>query len=690
MGRQQQTFYPFQGGLDLETPAISMPPGKIIAVMNYEGAANGYRRIDGFERFDGQQSPSRVTFYIADFEQGETELVEGDIVEGATSGATGIVIGTSLEDGSWATDDASGKLGLHTVAGEFEAGEDLEVSAAVVAVLAGELLAGDRHSSDSEMLFWQTLTENTRAEIEEVPGSGPVRGVVWIDDALFAFRDNVGGTAGTVWRATPAGWSQISLGSLLKFDASTDRFTAGETITGGTSGATAVVREAARYSDTEWDLGASGVLVLGSVVGTFQNNEIITGGTSGATAAVDGTISAAALPPGGRYRFVRENFYGSTGTERVYGVNGVGPAFDFDGENIVLIPSGMEDDRPFLIAAHKKHLFLGFPKGSLQHSGLGEPRIFSAIIGAEEIGMGQELTNLVPNSADTLLVTTDRSIAILSGTSIADFALQTLSQETGARQDSAAWIGDVLYQDERGIRSVTTSQRYGNFTVGTYTQLISKELRRKNRLEISVVDAFALKAKDAYWLFFEDGTALTLYIGRKKPEPFLLGYPFVPSCFWIEEIAGEERVFAGTDDGWVYELNVGPSFDGEDLEAFVQFPFAHQGGPRVMKRYHKAMLELEAPPSSTLSIISQFDYGAGLQPFAGEDVFSILSGGGGSWGVVNWGEFYWDSPVVAQAYAHLEGMGANMALTIASSSAIMDSHTLQGVTLAFSVRGQLR
>jgi hypothetical protein len=56
-------------------------------------------------------------------------------------------------------------------------------------------------------------------------------------------------------------------------------YVVGETITGGTSGATAVVR-----------VVGSGFLDVDTVVGTFQNAETLTGGTSGATAAESGTL----------------------------------------------------------------------------------------------------------------------------------------------------------------------------------------------------------------------------------------------------------------------------------------------------------------------------------------------------------------------------------------------------------------
>lgn len=69
----------------------------------------------------------------------------------------------------------------------------------------------------------------------------------------------------------------------LNFDAQTANFTAGATLTGGTSGAHAPIVKVI-------DNGTTGTLWLGSVTGgSFQDNEIITGGGGSATA--DGTVS---------------------------------------------------------------------------------------------------------------------------------------------------------------------------------------------------------------------------------------------------------------------------------------------------------------------------------------------------------------------------------------------------------------
>jgi hypothetical protein len=79
------------------------------------------------------------------------------------------------------------------------------------------------------------------------------------------------------------GWARRP-GSTLLYQTQTGNFTVGNTLTGGTSGATARI-----VADT--DAGATGTLTLYDVVGTFVNGELITDG-SGGSATTNGTVTA--------------------------------------------------------------------------------------------------------------------------------------------------------------------------------------------------------------------------------------------------------------------------------------------------------------------------------------------------------------------------------------------------------------
>lgn len=124
MAQTKTQYYPFGGGLDVVTPAISVNPGRALAMQNYEPWFNGgYRRIPGFERFDGRPKPSEQTFLGFEVNASE-DIVLGASLTGAPSGATGVVVGVYEDDGSRGND----MLALTKVVGTFLDGDDLGVN----------------------------------------------------------------------------------------------------------------------------------------------------------------------------------------------------------------------------------------------------------------------------------------------------------------------------------------------------------------------------------------------------------------------------------------------------------------------------------------------------------------------------------------------------------------------------------
>ena len=124
--------FPLQGGLNEVTPPLSLKGGELFGVSNYEpGAKGGYRRIDGYERLDGQPAPSEASYWILNFDAGD--IVEPSVTAqcfGDTSGAKGEVGNVVLESGTWAGSDAAGYLILYGVIGAFIDDEPLSFTGA--------------------------------------------------------------------------------------------------------------------------------------------------------------------------------------------------------------------------------------------------------------------------------------------------------------------------------------------------------------------------------------------------------------------------------------------------------------------------------------------------------------------------------------------------------------------------------
>jgi hypothetical protein len=113
--RLESTYFPFEGGVNMVDPSLALEPGELVSADNFEIDIRGrYRRIDGYERFDGQTLPSEISFYRIPFTTGyardsvfnmafstafDMQIPSvGDSVKGATSGAIGSVLSVSVED----------------------------------------------------------------------------------------------------------------------------------------------------------------------------------------------------------------------------------------------------------------------------------------------------------------------------------------------------------------------------------------------------------------------------------------------------------------------------------------------------------------------------------------------------------------------------------------------------------------
>jgi hypothetical protein len=131
-GNVDSKSFPLKGGINLIDAPLTIPSGMCLAAVNYELLTNdGYRRVDGYERFDGQASPTDASYWVLDFNTGSiVEPAVDSTAIGATSGATGKVGLIVVASGSWATSDAAGYIILFNVSGSFIDTEALSFTAA--------------------------------------------------------------------------------------------------------------------------------------------------------------------------------------------------------------------------------------------------------------------------------------------------------------------------------------------------------------------------------------------------------------------------------------------------------------------------------------------------------------------------------------------------------------------------------
>lgn len=684
-------FFDLTGGLDLVTPAIKKKPGSLIAVRNYEPHPKGLQRIDGYERFDGRPEPSAQSYWVLNFDGGTATIAEGNTVTGASSGATGkALVAMVVSSGSFGASNAAGYLVLTQVSGTFQDNENLQVSA-VTKCQANGTATEDGASNDTDDDTWtQDAIETARALIAVPPtASGAIRGGFVLGAVNYCFRDNAGGTAGQLFKQTTSGWVSQSLGSRVKFITGTGEISTGQTVTGASSGATGVVTRVALRTGSYSGGTAVGQLIFATITGTFTNGENLRVG--GVTKAVaDGDSAAIALPAAGTYRAIVHNFFGQSDLVRAYFTTTTGTAFEWDGTVCVPLITGMTTDTPSHIAEHKNHLMLAFPGGSLQHCSPGAPYEWTAVTGASELGIGEDITGLAPDVAGTMVVFGRNRNSILYGNDVSDWVLQTLSKTAGAVENTMQQIGRPIYLDDAGLRTLDTTADFGDFRLGTITQPIEPLFKTKRAAGVTAVASLRSRAKDQYRIFWSDGTSFTVYLGHKKPEITVVELGITPSAVWMgEDSSGNELLFCGTSAGMVYQLDSGTSADGSAITAYARFAFTHCGAPQINKVWRRGLLEIDASGAISIGVSAELSYGDPDSVPMLETSFSVQAGGG-FWDEAVWDQFRWDSPIEGTARIGLDGRGRNISLLIASVATYEQPHIAHGLTLFYSARGKAK
>lgn len=684
------------GGLDEISQPLAIKPGRALSCVNYEALEDGYARVEGYERFSGQTLPSETPFWLLSFDNGTIPIVEGDTITGALSGATAIaIVDPEVVTGDWLVTPATGRLGLRALAGVFQNGENLLVGGIVHAAADGTTLEGMSASGDDyEDNAARAARVYGRSLIAAVPGSGPVRGVWEFNGTVYAFRDNVGGTAGAIYKSSAGGWVTVgSLGHMLAFTSGgVTEILEGQTVTGATSAATGIVRRAVLQSGT-WGAGdAAGYFILSNIVGVFVAENLNVGASLN-LATIAAAPVANALPPGGRYFFLTHNFYGASGTRRVYGVNGVGPGFEFDGTYFVPILTGAAVETPQRIAKFRNQLFLAYPNGLVQGSEVGEPIGWDVSGGAWEVGIGSDVADFIQHT-DSLLILGKHAIFSLTGYDSTDFILSQITDEAGAKPFTGQRIGAGIYLDNRGLRSITTSQEFGNFSMGSITESVKKTLGRRKKSGVRPIASVLVRTKSHYRMFYDDGSGLSFYVGRKVPEPMYFELGKNLTCVSSNEsedddTLDDERVFFGDDEGFVYQMDSGPSYDGEAILAYVRLAYSHMGSPNLMKRVSKVSMDVTAPAPMTLRFIVDFDY-ASREQFDSSQIEVEAVGTGGLYDVNNYDEFFWSGPDENVLEGTVEGQGFNASMTIFSESDSVPPHILRGATFFYLKRGVRR
>ena len=667
-------YLPFGGGMDIVTPVIQRKPGTLRETQNYEiGINGGYIGTRGYERFDGRTKPSAAEYGILNVTITGAFAV-GDTITGATSGATAIVLAV-------VTSSDPDYLVVTKISGSFVA-ETLNVSASPQGTITAAPSVGAASTTQLHAQYTNLAADEYRDDITAVTGTGSILGVWRLAGVTYAWRNNAGGTAAAIYKSSSSGWTLVPLGEEISFTVGASSLDEGDTLTQG--GVTATIKRIVITSGTIAGGTAAGRLIIhGRAGGNYAAGAATS--TGGGTLTLSGAQTAITISPSGRYEFYNYKFGTAT---RAYGCDGVNRGFEFDGTDYSYTPitTGMSTDTPTHVWVHAKHLFFSF-SNSVQHSGTGTPYAWTVISGAAELLVKEAVTGFATETggdgAAALGIYTNSGVEMLYGSSSANWLKVEVPGEIGARAYSLTQTGPRLFMGNRGITNLGGSP---------LSDLLQSFVNSRRNL---VRAAIFCRDKSQYRIFFSDSYALYVTIATEGNKMKILGMmpqlfvDEVTCAFSLEDSDGTEVMMFGSDDGFVYQMDKGTSFDGDNVNRYLVLNFHHSKSPRFQKSYKSLSMEVDGGGYAEFSFAFELGY-ISTEVSQPSPVTREIEFSSGNWDSGSWDSGFWDGQTLRPENFKLEGSAENISLIIRSESDYFEPIQFSGALMTLLKRRKLR
>ena len=325
----------------------------------------------------------------------------------------------------------------------------------------------------------------------------------------------------------------------------------------------------------------------------------------------------------GKTRFSRYNY---TGTEKIAIVDGANAPALYDNNTFTVLDAGPTDIvSAGFVVNFKNQLFFG-KSNLLTFTAPYTDNDFTAAAGSGTISLGAVITGLIV-FRQQLIIFTESSIFQLVGNTIADFQLQPVTTDIGCVDtDTIQEVGgDIMFLGPDGLRLLSGTDRIGDFGLGVVSKAIQKEVTSF----ISTNTSFAsvvIRNKSQYRILGYNtnitqensqgilGTQFSGQGGEEMAWGELRGIrAYVADSRFYQNV--ETIVFAN-DDGYLYQMEDGNSFDSLNIQTTFATPFIPVSDPQIRKTFYKAFLytDPQGSVSFDMSLKLDFDQLNSVQP----------------------------------------------------------------------------
>lgn len=621
------------GGLVTNQPTLAQAaqmPGTARELVNFEPSVEGgYRRINGYTKWMPDPAPIIPTAYA----------------NGASSGTT-INVG-NIEQYLFV------QMGGYTITAQFGIGGPTRtvsnyVSAGGPKDRTGTLDVSSSISvTDKTPIFFSTSPAGYPSNIITVPGNAHIQ--------LTSFPGLFGSSANTVYFLGPYGaisrnqgsfgdkWGVVNMMNGLhlysptglpapygKFYSRVDG--AGQT---GTTLSIKDVKYAPRLGDTFIISGVAGVYTVDTGTYTLSNNTCTINiyptlaSSPGNNARVEWlsySFDTAGQALATTQFSIGQQDYVAVAGKPCYIVSRYAGCYEMVSELNAKI-AALNETQVFTnsVAYFKNHMFWGHPT-RLFFSAPFNVFDYSPAAGAGEISIGDTIVGLL-SLRDSLIIFCRKSIHRLTGSSVDNFSLSPITENTGCVDGATIQEinGDVLFLSDNGfVRLLDTDQQSG-LGLGVVSNTISTETTAFLNIGAASQRYYSsvfFPNKQQYRVFrigdfgnpstgTSDPTgviAAQVFANPAEISWALTSRLFVYSNF-LDRLKNE-CVFIQypTQSTYVYQMDSGNTFDGTNITATYSTPYYHMNDPRVRKAFLNLETTVEPEGAVTITVDTILNY----------------------------------------------------------------------------------
>lgn len=385
--------------------------------------------------------------------------------------------------------------------------------------------------------------------------------------------------------------------------------------------------------------------------------------------------------------------------------------FNFDGNETVVIVDGFEDPAFFDVATETMtydtsapadvtgativkvfNNSLFFAKGTLLNfTAPFDETDYNTGNGAGVINIGDEITGLIVFRQELIVFCRD-SIFKISGTSSSDFVLSTITRKTGCLSpDSIVELGgDILYLGPDGVRWLGATERINDFALERASDKVYSELVEFSNSTGAIV-ALPIRRKNQYRIFDYTSVSAPYSLGYAMTKISNQGFDDVGWSklrgikVWSvdsKQYASNEVIIFTGETAYVYLMESGSDFDGENIVSVFETPQFVITDPRVRKTLYKHTLYVTMSGQLTLKCRVKLDYNksGSIQPsvFLVEDSFAS----GSLYGTAIYGTSVYTANSSKVYTNNIVGSGLSFSLNYRTNDT--SSHHLEYVILEYS------